>query len=74
MSPRRKRTDKELREFKAKVVALVAEVEDGSKDRADVAVMLTGYKVLRDYIELERKITEQDEVLARLAKLEEELL
>ncbi len=49
---------------------LKADVKAGGQDRADVAVMLQGYRVLKDLVELERKIKEQDGLAVRIEDLE----
>jgi hypothetical protein len=45
-------------------------VRAGNVDRNDASVMVSAYRALRDYIELERRVVEQDELLVRLSELE----
>lgn len=52
---------------------MIDDVKSGDQDRADAGVILQGYRVLKDYIELERKIKETDELAGRLAELEESI-
>jgi hypothetical protein len=49
---------------------LIAEVKSGVQDRADASVMLQGYRVLKDFAELERRVREQDDLEARIEQLE----
>ena len=42
-------------------------------DRNNAAVMIQGYRALRDFIEVERRIKEQEELEGRLAELERAL-
>lgn len=60
----------EVRGLKAEVRTLIADVKAGEQDRADAAVMLQGYRVLKDYVELERKVKETEEIAERLEALE----
>jgi hypothetical protein len=61
---------REIRDLKQEVKDLIADVKAGDQDRADAGVMLQGYRVLKDYIELERKSGDLDELLERLERLE----
>jgi hypothetical protein len=67
----RGKASKEVRDLKAEIKAVIADVKSGALDRNDAAAMISGYRALRDYLELERRIAEQDELLARLVALEE---
>ncbi len=62
--------NREVRGYKQEVKGLIAEVKSGVQDRADAAVMLQGYRVLKDFAELERKVREQDDLEARIEQLE----
>jgi hypothetical protein len=66
----RSKPSREVRGYKQEVKDLIADVKAGGQDRADVAVMLQGYRVLKDLVELERKIKEQDDLAVRLEDLE----
>ncbi len=69
----RSKPNKEIRDFKQEVKTLIDDVKSGDQDRADAAVVLQGYRVLKDYIELERKIREADELAARIEELERDI-
>jgi len=62
---------REIRDYKQEVRDLIAAVENGGQDRADAAVMLQGYRLLKDFVELERKVKELDDLEARLEQLEQ---
>jgi hypothetical protein len=48
---------------------LIAEVKSGGQDRADAAVMLQGSRVLKDLVELERRVKETDDLETRIEQL-----
>jgi hypothetical protein len=56
--------------MKEAVREVIAKVEGGELERNSAAVILQGYRVLKDLVELERKVREQEEVLQRLDALE----
>ena len=62
---------REIGNLKQEVKDLIANVKAGEQDRADATVMLQGYRVLKDFVELERKIREVDELEERIAELEQ---
>jgi hypothetical protein len=62
---------REIRDYKQEVKSLIAAVENGGQDRADAAVILQGFRLLKDFVELERKVKELDELEARLEQLEQ---
>lgn len=64
------RAGQEVHALKQEVKDLIASVKAGEADRSDATVMLQGYRVLKDYIELERKSADLDELLERLERLE----
>jgi hypothetical protein len=64
------KANKEVSNLKDEVKVVIAGVESGSIDRSDGAVMLQGYRVLKDLVELGRKVKETDELLERVAVLE----
>jgi hypothetical protein len=66
----RGKASREVRTLKGELRELIAQVRSGSLDRNDAATMISGYRALRDYLELERRIQEQDELLERLERLE----
>ena len=63
--------NREVRAYKQEVKSLIAAVENGGQDRADAAVMLQGYRLLKDFVELERKVRELDDLEARIEQLEQ---
>jgi molybdenum-dependent DNA-binding transcriptional regulator ModE len=63
--------NREIRDYKQEVRDLIAAVENGGQDRADAAVMLQGYRLLKDFVELERKVRELDDLEARIEQLEQ---
>jgi hypothetical protein len=67
----RSKPNREVKGYKQEVRALITEVKNGGQDRADAAVILQGYRVLKDFCELERRVRELDELEARLADLEQ---
>jgi hypothetical protein len=67
----RSKPNREVRGYKEEVKNLITEVKNGGQDRADAAVMLQGYRVLKDLVELERKVREQDDFEVRLGQLEQ---
>jgi hypothetical protein len=60
----------ELKKLKAEIREVIAEIKDGARDRNDATAIFQGYRVLKDLIELERRIKETDELEARLRELE----
>lgn len=62
----------EIRDLKQEVRDLIADVKAGDQDRNDAAVMLQGYRVLKDLVELERRIKETDELAAEIEELKRE--
>jgi hypothetical protein len=52
---------------------VIAKVEGGTLDRSDGAVMLQGFRVLKDLVELERRARTTDELAAEIAAIREEL-
>jgi hypothetical protein len=51
---------------------LRAEVKAGGLDRNDAAVMIQGYRALKDFIALERQVRETDELAAEIEELKRE--
>lgn len=68
----RGKASKEVRTLKAEIKGVIADVKSGDLDRNDAGVMVSGYRALKDFIELERRVAEQDQLLARLERLEAE--
>ncbi len=63
----------ELRRLKAEVRDVIAEVKAGTRDRNDATAIFQGYRVLKDFIELERRIKETDELAADIQHMREQI-
>jgi hypothetical protein len=63
----------ELRKLKAEVRDVIAEVKAGTRDRNDATAIFQGYRVLKDFIELERRIKETDELAADIQHMREQI-
>ena|SRR5215217_4829339 len=63
----------ELRKLKAEVKSVIADVKAGKLDRNIGTTVLQGYRVLRDLIELERRVKETDELAVDIQAIREEL-
>lgn len=62
----------EIRDLKQEVRDLIAAVKAGEQDRNNATAMFQGYRVLRDFIELERKVKETDELQQQIEDLKRE--
>ena len=60
-----------MAEVKREVREVIADVRNGGLERGVGAVVFQGYNVLLKALETERKIAEQDELMQRIAVLEE---
>jgi len=67
------KASKEVRELKAEIKAVITDVRAGILERNDASAMIQGYRALRDFLELERRIREQEEMEDRLQVLEHAL-
>jgi ParB-like chromosome segregation protein Spo0J len=67
----RSKASREVRGLKLEIKALIADVKAKSLDRNDAQVMIQGYRALRDFIDLERRWKETEELEARLEALEQ---
>ena len=65
--------NKEVVVLKGELKALKDDVLEGRVDRNDAAVVVRIYSVLKDFIELERRVKETDELAAEIAELREGL-
>jgi hypothetical protein len=63
----------ELRKLKAEVKGVIAELRAGEMDRNVGTAVLQGYRVMRDLIELERRIKETDELARDIAAIKEQV-
>lgn len=68
----RAKADSEVRALKEEIKALIADVKNGEMDRADAAVMLQGYRALKEYIVLEDDRQILPELAERIRELENE--
>ncbi len=64
--------NKEVAALKAELKDLIADVKAGELDRNDDAVMIQGYRALKDFIELERRVRETDDLAAEIEDLKRE--
>ena len=69
----RAKPSREVANLKAEVRSVIAKVESGALDRTDGAVVLQGFRVLKDLVELERKVKATDELAAQVKEIREEL-
>jgi hypothetical protein len=67
----RAKGNKEVAYLKGEIKTVIADVKAGDLDRNDAAVMIQGYRALKDFIALERQIKETDELEVRIASLEQ---
>jgi hypothetical protein len=68
----RARGNKEVAELKDEIKSVIADVKAGGLDRNDAAVMIQGYRALKDFIALERQVRETDELAAEIEELKRE--
>lgn len=65
----RAKGSREILLLKEEIKAVISEVRAGELDRNAAAVMLQGYRTLRDFIELERRVKETDDLAAEIEEL-----
>jgi hypothetical protein len=68
----RARPTAEVGVLKDEIKGLIAGVKKGELDRNNAAVMIQGYRALKDFIELERRVKETDELAAEIEELKRE--
>jgi hypothetical protein len=68
----RAKPSKEIALLKEELKALKDDVLAGSVDRNDAAVVVQVYRTLKDFIELERRVKETDDLAAELEDLKRE--
>ena len=68
----RSRPSAEVRTIKEEIRSVISDVKDGELDRNDAAVMIQGYRALKDFIALERSVKVEDELAAELEELRRE--
>ncbi len=59
----------EVRDIKAEIRQLIADVKAGELDRNDASVMVQAYRALKDYVELERRVKETDQLAEQVEEL-----
>jgi hypothetical protein len=62
----------EVATLKDEIRDVIAKVKAGDLDRNDAAVMIQGYRALKDFIALERQVRETDELAAEMEELKRE--
>ena len=68
----RSKGNREIATLKEEIKSLIMDVKAGELDRNDAAVIIQGYRVLKDLIALERKVKETDELAAEIEELKRE--
>jgi hypothetical protein len=68
----RGKANKEVAGLKGEIRDVIADVKAGDLDRNDAAVMIQGYRALKDFIALERQVRETDELAAEIEELKRE--
>jgi hypothetical protein len=68
----RSKGNKEVAVLKEEIKTVIADVQAGNLDRNDAAVMIQGYRALKDFIALERQVRETDELAAEIEELKRE--
>ena len=68
----RSKVNRELATLKDELRDLIASVKSGELDRNVGAVMIQGYRALKDFIALERQVKETDELAAEIEELKRE--
>jgi hypothetical protein len=64
--------NREVMTLKDEIKDVIADVRAGDLDRNDAAVMIQGYRALKDFIALERQVRETDELAAEIEELKRE--
>ena len=68
----RSKGNREVADLKEEIKAVITDVKAGDLDRNDAAVMIQGYRALKDFIALERQVRETDELAAEIQELKRE--
>jgi hypothetical protein len=68
----RSKANREVAVLKEEIKSVISEVKAGELDRNDAAVMIQGYRTLKDFIELERRVHETDQLAAEIEELKRE--
>jgi len=69
----RAKGNREVITLKEEIKTVIGDVKSGDLDRNDAATMIQGYRALKDFIELERRVREQLALIERLEQVEEGL-
>jgi len=62
----------EVRDLKEEIRNLIADVRSGRIDRNNAGVIIQAYRALKDFIELERRMKETDQLAAEIEELKRE--
>jgi len=68
----RGKANREVAALKDELKSVITDVRAGDLDRNDAAVMIQGYRALKDLIALERQVKETDELAAEIEELKRE--
>jgi hypothetical protein len=68
----RSKGNREVATLKEEIKSVIADVRTGKLDRNDAQAMIQGYRVLKDFIALERQIKVSDELAAEIEELKRE--
>jgi hypothetical protein len=68
----RSKGNREVAALKEEIKVLIADVKAGDLDRNDAAMMIQGYRALKDFIALERQVRETEELAAEIEELKRE--
>jgi hypothetical protein len=68
----RGKANREVTLLKEEIKAVISEVKTGTLDRNDAAVMIQGYRALKDFVELERRVKETDDLATEIEDLKRE--
>ena len=68
----RSKGNREVATLKDEIKGVITDVRAGALDRNDAAVMIQGYRALKDFIALERQVKETDELAAEIEELKRE--
>ena len=67
----RGKANREVAALKQEIKTVITDVRAGDLDRNDAAVMIQGYRALKDFIALQRQIRETDELAAEIEEVRE---
>jgi hypothetical protein len=68
----RSKGNREVATLKEEIKGVISEVKSGELDRNDAAVMIQGYRALKDLIALERQVKETDQLALEIEELKRE--